>query len=259
MTLWNHLTSQWARVRHDLATNGGVEGPFDVRSWGTMLLTCVLLTLYYTYGSTRFFRQSFAPTVSEWFNAGEFASLLPYGYWATMSVLLRIVVPLGCIVLVFRESPKAYGFRMWEKGHAKVYVGLFLLMLPLLVTVSFLPSFQSKYPFYAQASRSWAHFIGYELAYGVQFAALEAFFRGFLIFALFRRFGYHAVVIMTIPYCMIHFGKPLPETLGSIVAGLALGYMALKSKSWLPGALLHWSIGFVMDVLCLGHKFWDKI
>lgn len=254
MTLWNQLTLQWARVRHDLATNGGVDGALDTRSWGTMLLMCVLLTMYYTYGSTRFFRRSLAPTVSQWFDAGEFTSLLPYGYWASMSVLIRVLIPLACIVLVFRESPKDYGFRMWEKGHGKIYAGLYLLMLPLLIGVSFLPSFQSKYPFYSQASESWIHFLSYELAYGVQFAALESFFRGFVIFALFRRFGFHAVVIMTIPYCMIHFGKPLPETLGSIIAGLALGYMALKSKSWLPGALLHWSIGFTMDVLCLGHK-----
>ena len=62
------------------------------------------------------------------------------------------------------------------------------------------------------------------------------------------------LVIMTIPYCMIHFGKPMPETLAAIVAGLVLGYLALKSKSWLYGALLHWAIGITMDLLSIFHK-----
>ena len=49
----------------------------------------------------------------------------------------------------------------------------------------------------------------------MQFWSLEAFFRGFFIFGLRRRFGYYSVIIMTIPYCMIHFNKPITETLGA--------------------------------------------
>ena len=128
------------------------------------------------------------------------------------------------------------------------------LSLPLLVAMSFTKSFQGKYPFYKAAGDSWQQFVAFELAYGVQFAALEAFFRGFLVFALFKRFGYFGVVIMTLPYCLIHFGKPPAETLGAIVAGLVLGFMALHSKSWLPGALVHWSVGFTMDVACILQK-----
>lgn len=33
---------------------------------------------------------------------------------------------------------------------------------------------------------------------------------------------------------MIHFEKPLPETIGAIIAGLALGMMAIRSKSIIP-------------------------
>ena len=36
--------------------------------------------------------------------------------------------------------------------------------------------------------------------------------------------------------------------------GLALGYLALKSKSWVGGALLHWSVGITMDLLAIFHK-----
>ena len=72
-----------------------------------------------------------------------------------------------------------------------------------------------------------------------------------MLFALFKRFGYYSVMIMVIPYCMIHFGKPVAETFGAIIAGVALGYLALKSKSWFYGGLLHWSVGITMDIMAI--------
>ena len=35
---------------------------------------------------------------------------------------------------------------------------------------------------------------------------------------------------MIVPYCMIHYGKPLPETLGAIGAGLILGTLAMRTQ-----------------------------
>lgn len=243
-------------ARHELSTNGGASIPLDKRSVGVMIVSCVLLTLFFYYARPGYFNRHLAVPVTEFLGMQKspYRSLLPYWYWSFSSTMLRVVIPLLCIVFWFKDSPREYGFRLWKKGHGKIYLGMYLFMLPLLVGVSFMSSFQKKYPFYSDAHRSIEHFVMYELAYGIQFAALEAFFRGFLIFALFKRFGYQAVVIMTIPYCMIHFSKPVPETLGAIVAGLALGFMALNSRSWLPGALLHWSVGFTMDILCIIHK-----
>ena len=50
---------------------------------------------------------------------------------------------------------------------------------------------------------------------------------------------------------MIHFGKPFPETVGAIVAGLVLGTMALRSKSIIPGICVHFTIAIGMDLLSL--------
>ena len=63
--------------------------------------------------------------------------------------------------------------------------------------------------------------------------------------------GKMAVIVPLIPYVMIHFGKPFPETLGAIVAGLVLGTMALRSRSIVPGILVHFSIAIGMDLLSL--------
>lgn len=251
------LRSAARAIAEDVRGNGGAPLPMHGRDLFTMTLASALLTLFYYYAKPSYYRRHLSKAFIEWSGVdrkADWVELLPYAYWALASSVLRLLVPLAVIVWLWRESPRDYGFGMWKRGHGKFYGALYLLMLPVLAVVSTTPSFQSKYPFYKGAAESWWQFACYELAYGVQFAALEAFFRGFLVFALFKRFGYHAVTIMTIPYCMIHFNKPVAETLGAIVAGYALGYAALKSRSWWPGALLHWSIGFTMDVLCIAQK-----
>ncbi len=237
----------------DLRDNGGVEVTLDARTVGVMLLSCVLLTIFYYYGKTGFYRSNLQSEVYALLDIAKhpWRDLGAYIYWATTSIILRIAIPLMVIWFVFKEPARDYGFRMWEKGHGWIYAGFYFFMLPIIVTVSFVPSFNKKYPFYDQAGDSIGQFVIYELTYLTQFVSLEAFFRGFFVFALFKKLGYYAVPIMTIPYCMIHFGKPAPESLGAILAGMALGYLALKSKSWLPGALLHFAVGITMDSLCI--------
>jgi membrane protease YdiL (CAAX protease family) len=56
---------------------------------------------------------------------------------------------------------------------------------------------------------------------------------------------------MIVPYCMIHYGKPLPETFGAILAGLILGTIAMRTKSIWGGALIHIGVAMTMDVLAL--------
>jgi membrane protease YdiL (CAAX protease family) len=53
---------------------------------------------------------------------------------------------------------------------------------------------------------------------------------------------------------MIHFGKPMPETLGAIFAGIILGVLSLKSNSIWLGVLLHFSVAIAMDCFALLHR-----
>lgn len=169
-----------------------------------------------------------------------------------MSLLVRIVAPCLIIWLVLRERVRDFGYRV--RGitkHAYVYLVLFALMVPIVLAASFLQGFQDKYPMYKQAILGWDHFAYYQIAYGIQFFGVEAFFRGFLTFGLFKRFGYSALFVMVIPYSMVHFGKPPIEVFAAVPAGLILGYLALKTRSWIFGALLHWSVGLTMDLAAI--------
>ena len=84
--------------------------------------------------------------------------------------------------------------------------------------------------------------------------SLEFFFRGFLVHGLKRRFGFYCIVIAVMPYCMIHFGKPMPETLGAIFAGLALGTLSLFTRSIWLGVAIHVSVAVSMDLIALWYR-----
>jgi len=239
---------------HQEVSIAGSPPPLAKREITVLITSAVLLVLYYYFGKPSYFTAEIWPG---WVESGradafdpEYLGLLKYGYWAVAGVVLRILVPCVVIAIVIRENPLDYGLRFSLK-HAWVYLLFFIGMLPILYLVSTDPAFQQKYPFYERARDGGDQFMLYELCYGVQFLALESFFRGFMVFGLYKRFGYYALLIMAVPYCLIHFGKPVPETLGAIVAGVALGYMALKSGSIYLGALLHWGIGITMDALSI--------
>ncbi len=138
--------------------------------------------------------------------------------------------------------------------HAWLYVTGYLIVLPLVILVSYRPEFLHTYPFYDDAANSWRELLLWEGSYAVQFVALEYFFRGVMLFAAFRVVGPWAIPMMVIPYTMIHFGKPAPECVGAIIAGAALGVVALRTRAIYAGMVIHIGVAWTMDLLALWHE-----
>lgn len=175
-------------------------------------------------------------------------------FWASQSFFFYFVVPACVIKLVFRQDLSAYGFKL--KGALKnwqLYLAMFIFMIPVVIICSGSPNFQSHYPFYRLAyGEAWYPNLAiWELFYLLQFIGLEFFFRGFMVHGLKERFGVHAIFVMVIPYCMIHFGKPFPECLASIFAGLLLGYLSFKNNSVILGIAIHYGVALSMDISAL--------
>ena len=100
-----------------------------------------------------------------------------------------------------------------------VFIFLFLNLweffrAPLVFWVSTQESFLIKYPFYRPSSEDhiYPNLFIWEIFYFLQFISLEFFFRGFLVHGLKKEIGDYSVLVMVIPYCMIHFQKPFLET-----------------------------------------------
>ena len=220
-------------------------------------ITIVLLVVFQYFGKPESYRGRFAAALQPLYEGvlGSQAGMAPYAHWGVSSLVIRVLIPFAIILFYFREPLANYGWR-WRGTlkHAPMYVGLYLLMIPLVLWAASLPSFQQKYPFYKGAAAGGATLGLYEFFYGVQFLGVEFFFRGFLTFALFRRFGYNALLIMAIPYVMVHFNKPLPETFGALGAALMLGALALRAGSCIPGVFLHWAVGIAMDLLAISKQ-----
>lgn len=217
----------------------------------------VLLVVFYYWGRPGFYvRSGLIDGVADAVGGplAEHPSVGAYLWWGLTSLVLRVAAPVAIIVWVIRASPRDFGFRVRGiAGHLPVYGLMYLAILPLLILASSLESFQNYYPFYDDAAAGGTAFWLYEAGYLVQFVGVEAFFRGFLVFGLRPRMGNTlAIATMTVPYTMIHFAKPAPEAFAAIGAGLILGYMALRSRSFVPGILLHAGVALTMDLLVLG-------
>jgi membrane protease YdiL (CAAX protease family) len=230
----------------------------DRRTVTVLITAAVLLIVFEYWALPSTFRGTAAHSwVADRLGDGyrPYFELLPYEYWGVSSLLIRVAAPFAVVALVLREPLRDWGWRVKPRwADVRPYVLFLAAMIPIVAAVSLLASFQAKYPFYEGAVAGGWHFWGFQLFYGMQFLGVEAFFRGFLLFGLEKRLGWYAVGVATIPYVMIHFGKPMPETFAAIVAGVLLGWMALRTRSFLWGAALHWSVAITMDITVLARE-----
>ena len=178
-------------------------------------------------------------------------------WWASTTVCFYFVLPALFIRLALRQPLSSYGLK--AKGGFKdyrLYLMMFALMVPIVLTVSGMSSFQARYPFYqvGKGEGLLPFFWQWEFFYFLQFFSLEFFFRGFMVHGLKHRFGYYSVFVMSVPYCMIHFHKPMLEALAAIAAGVILGTLSLKSRSILLGVAIHYSVAITMDIAALWRK-----
>lgn len=225
-----------------------------------VLLTSVVVLLVTNFGTDWHWIAGLAEfagfdSAKDAFTDSEGAEFNRLAWWAVVQISAYVVLPLLAIRFGLGGKPVDYGAGGSIK-HARVYLGLLIVSLPIIIAVSFTDGFQAKYPFYdlSPGEAFWPYLWVWWLLYALQFVALEFFFRGFMVHGLKHRFGYLAVIIMVVPYTMIHFRKPLLEAIGAIFGGTILGTMSLKTRSVWWGAALHVTIAGTMDVLSLAHK-----
>ncbi len=177
---------------------------------------------------------------------------LPYGEGRYEQFLLFshtiLLIPL-LIALPLCMRGREFGFQIGSQWSWKFYGIFTLCMLPVLWFASARPDFRGYYPIYAPASSGgWP--LGYHLLlYSLYLFSWELFFRGVLTFASWRAFGYAGVILQAMVFAGMHWGKPMPELAGSLVAGIAMGLIAIRGKSFLPGFAAHALISGLMDIM----------
>lgn len=172
-------------------------------------------------------------------------------YWFFGSFFAFFVVPL--------VAAKAARMPLGELGLGagdrrfglRATMFLYLVMLPFVVGASFSPAFARTYPLASGAPANWASLLVFETGYAAYFVGWEFLYRGLLCVALYPRVGAAALFLQAIPFAVMHGGKPEPEAFGSIIAGIALAALAVRTRSFWYGALLHTAVAMTMDALAL--------
>lgn len=179
-------------------------------------------------------------------------------WWVFVSITFYFVIPALFVRFVQKRKLSEIGLKLsFESGFIKLLAACIAVMLPLVYLMSLTGSFSGKYPFLKvyNGDPYWSvTLLVWELVYFLQFFGLEFFFRGFLVHSLKPSLGVYSIFAMTVPYCMIHFQKPMPETFAAIAAGLFLGWISYKNNTIWLGLVLHCTVAFSMDILALHHK-----
>lgn len=204
------------------------------------------LILYWYHGSTR--------DAPRWFidwetrlTGIEVELFHRHGWAHAMAVALLLVVPL-IVARLAGMGPRDLGLGIRGAGREVILVlGLWLLIVPVIWWASTTPGFATYYPRLGAARTDAGLFLAYQAHYLVKWTAWEFFFRGFLLFGFRKDFGDASIVISTIPFTIMHVGKPEAEAFSAFLGGFVLCLIALRSKSIWPGVIIHSLVATTMD------------
>ncbi len=148
--------------------------------------------------------------------------------------VLFLVVPAAIVLLAFRDGLDRYGLRIgdWRWGAGLLLVGL-AVMTPILILLSGLDSFRD---YYGNAPRAFGAALASNL---VELLPAEFLLRGFLMFALWRRIGPLALIVVQVPFVLTHIGKPDVELWSTFIGGSVFAWLDWRTGSILWSALGH--------------------
>ncbi len=228
------------RIKREIA---GLLSPlrlFDFQVCFVILSACVILIVTKEYGTTSFFRNTIVKALDLNMDR-EHIRFWAYEYRLLIRPVFQFALPLLLILWPLKKKPRDFGVTLGD-----VPAGLFwfvlssVVMTAIIVPISQTDAFQRYYGKIPLIADSWKYFTIYALSYFFYMTGWEYIFKGYMLFGLEEKWGAAgAVLVQTIPFAMLHIGKPLPETLASVIAGVFLGLMALRTRSFWWGVFIH--------------------
>ena len=213
-----------------------------------LILPVVLIMLmdYFSFRST--WLNAFAN--EQWL--GMPPALIKRIVYFAMMFLCGFIIPVLIQRFIFKQSIQGMGL-----GRGDVHFSFKILMLyvPLVALGTFalahLEGFQKQYPRIDEVKTSWLWFVLYQGFFLFYWIGWEYLFRGFMLFGLYPRFGYYAVLLQTIPFALRHVTKPFPEDFLSILGGIVLGFLILRARSFWVAVPIHFVQMFFLELFCV--------
>jgi len=152
-------------------------------------------------------------------------------------LIYYLLIPLAAGFLLFRDKPWDYGIRIGRWRLAIIIIAVCLAAMALInYGVSKMPDF---YRYYHRNVIDWPKFLFDSALYMFTW---EFVFRGYMLFGLEKSIGKNAIFVQTIPFVLLHIGKPFLETLACIPGGFIAGYIAYRTRSFLPCFVIHFGM-----------------
>lgn len=218
----------------------------DKKTSLVLLSIPVILTIYLYYGKHPFFEKCFNV-----FSSAPLFDMHSHMYEYFMAFILLFIIPLVFIKYVFKDNLKNYGLGFGDLKFGLKFTAIAVVILvPFLLAGTFMPNMQSTYPEARSVIGKLKLLLLIELFYMLYYIGWEFFFRGYVLFGLREKLGdLAAILIQTIPSCLMHIGKPGVEIFGSILAGIAFGYLAIRTRSMFYPFIIHLFIGVFTDLV----------
>lgn len=215
----------------------------------TVLLSVIILqTISWYYASAKFFGQNF----QKYLLNNPDVNLYRFLYWFFSDTVVLLFIPILIIIFLIKEKPSNYGLKV---GDSKIGIKAVIIFSVFIIIinwfVSSLTGFENTYPLLEDILYSWRIFLYYEAALFIYLIAWEFIWRGFLQFGLEEKFGIYAILVQTMPFVILHNGKPPLETFAAIFGGIILGYLAYRTRSIFYGVLIHFVMLFSLDLFVI--------
>ncbi len=213
-----------------------------------LISIAILQTISWYYTSRRFFRYNLFDNLQN----NQHVYLIEYLYWFIGDFFSFFILPVLIIKFLLKEKIRNYGITLGDyRAGIKISLIFLGIMLPTIWFASALPQFSSAYPELKTTIDSWNVFFIFEIGLFIYLVAWEFVWRGFMLFGLKEKFGYYAIFIQMIPFLILHDGKPVLEAFGAIIAGLALGVLAYRTRSIFYCVITHACVMFSIDFISI--------
>ncbi len=168
-----------------------------------------------------------------------------------ISIVCLFIIPYF-FSLIFLRKDKTNFPSLRLKFHKEAFLisSLFIaiMIIAILIIQIITPQFRQYYPMAKFAATSIKYYLLYSSLYVLFIFSWEYFAHSFLLFPFEKKLGKYSILISLLPFIILHFGKPLPEQFGSIVAGVALVLLARETRTFWYGAIIHGIIAMTMDI-----------
>ncbi len=164
-------------------------------------------------------------------------------------IILYFIIPMAVVILLFRDRPADYGFQLgnWRLGLMWTVIGCVGMAIILWFIVRE-PSMKSYYSAKAPDNPLYLVYIT-----AVDLFGWEFMWRGFLLFGMAAVLGPGpAIWLQAVPFAFMHLNKPELEALTTLFGGVAFGFIAWQTGSFLYPFLIHLFIASFTMLLASG-------